>query len=136
MTEIQLHDANDNRSLGELLSELVREITTLVREEATLAKAEIGQKLARIGKHVGLVAAGGTVAYAGILAILAAMIILLAQAGMDLWASALLVGIVVAGIGGFLVWKGLDSLRREDLAPRQTLETLKEDTQWAKNQVT
>jgi hypothetical protein len=136
MTEIQLHDANDNRSLGELLSELVREITTLVRQEATLAKTEISQKFARIGKHVGLVAAGGTVAYAGILAILAAIIILLAQAGMDWWASALLVGIVVAGIGGFLVWKGLDSLRREDLAPRQTLETLKEDTQWAKEQVT
>jgi hypothetical protein len=136
MPETQLQHAQEDRSLGELLSELVREITTLVREEATLAKAEIGQKLARIGKHVGLVAAGGTVAYAGILAILAAMIILLAQAGMDLWASALLVGIVVAGIGGFLVWKGLDSLRREDLAPRQTLETLKEDTQWAKEQVT
>jgi len=135
MPEVQLQNSNDNRSLGELLSELVREITTLVRQEATLAKTEISQKIARIGKHVGLVAAGGTVAYAGILAILAAIIILLAQAGMELWASALLVGIVVAGIGGFLVWKGLDSLRREDLAPRQTLETLKEDTQWAKEQV-
>lgn len=135
MPEVQLQNSNDNRSLGELLSELVREITTLVRQEATLAKTEISQKIARIGKHVGLVAAGGTVAYAGILAILAAIIILLAQAGMDLWASALLVGIIVAGIGGFLVRMGLDSLRREDLAPRQTLETLKEDTQWAKEQV-
>jgi hypothetical protein len=136
MPETQLQHAKEERSLGELLSELVREITTLIREEATLAKTEISQKVARMGKHVGLMAAGGTVAYAGVLAILAAIIILLAQAGMDWWASALLVGVVVAGIGGFLVWKGLDSLRREDLAPRQTLETLKEDTQWAKEQVT
>lgn len=135
MVETQLQHANDERSLGELLAELTREITTLVRQEAALAKTEMSQKLARIGKHVGLMAAGGTIVYAGLLALLAAIIILLAQAGMDLWASALLVGIVVAGIGGFLVWKGLDSLRREDLTPRQTLETLKEDTQWAKEQV-
>jgi len=131
----EVQHVKDNRSLGELLGDLAREITTLIRQEANLAKTEMSQKLSRIGKHVGLLAAGGGVAYAGLLAILAAVIILLAQAGMDWWAAALLVGIVVAGIGGFLVWKGLDSLKREDLAPRQTLETLKEDTEWAREQV-
>jgi hypothetical protein len=44
------------------------------------------------------------------------------------------VGILVAGLGAFLVWKGLDNLKREDLAPRQTLETLKEDAAWTKAQ--
>jgi hypothetical protein len=50
------------------------------------------------------------------------------------WLSALLVGLVVAGVGYFLVKKGLDALKREDIAPRQTIETLKEDGQWIKDQ--
>ena len=48
--------------------------------------------------------------------------------------AALVVGLVVAGVGYFLVQKGLTDLKRTDLAPRQTVETLKEDAQWAKDQ--
>jgi len=51
-----------------------------------------------------------------------------------LWLSALLVGLVVAAIGYFLVKRGLDALKQEDLAPRETIETLKEDKEWAKDQ--
>jgi ABC-type xylose transport system permease subunit len=64
------------------------------------------------------------------LAIVAAIIIGLAQAGMEWWISALLVGVVVAAIGGYLVSKGLNALRQQDLTPSQTVETLKEDAQW------
>jgi hypothetical protein len=86
-----------------------------------------------VGKDVGFLAAGGAVAYAGLLAILAGVVILL-DGVMPLWLSALLVGLVVAGVGYFLVRKGLDALKREDLTPRETVETLKEDAQWAKDQ--
>jgi hypothetical protein len=122
--------AKEDRSLGELLGDLTRELTTLVREEATLAKTEMTQKLSQVGKDVGYLAAGGAVAYAGMLAIVAAIIIGLAQAGMEWWVSALLVGVVVAAIGGYLVSKGLNALRQQDLTPSQTVETLKEDAQW------
>ena len=122
------------RSLGELLAELSREVTTLVRQEMTLAKAEMSQKVSRVGKDLAFLAAGGAVAYAGLLALVGALIALLAQIGLQLWLSALLVGLVVAGAGGALVWKGLQALKQEDLAPRQTLETLKEDAAWAKEQ--
>jgi len=120
----------EDRSLGELFGDLSREITTLVRQEATLARTEISQKAARLGKDVGMLAAGGAVAYAGLLAILAAIIIGLAAAGMAWWASALVVGIVVAGIGGALVWSGLNALKHEDLTPRETIDSLKEEGQW------
>ena len=119
----------DDRSLGELFGDLSREITTLVRQEATLARTEISQKAARFGKDVGMLAAGGAVAYAGLLAIVAAIIIL-AAAGMAWWASALVVGIVVAAIGGGLVWSGLNALKHEDLTPRETIDSLKEQGQW------
>jgi len=121
------------QSLGELFAALLKDTTTLVRQEMTLAKAELGEKAAKIGRNVGLLAAGGAVAYAGMLAVLVAIISLLAHAGMAWWAAALLVGVVVAAVGGFLISKGLNALKHEDLAPRQTLETIREDTQWIKD---
>jgi len=54
---------------------------------------------------------------------------------MPWWLSALLVGIVVAAIGYALVQRGMSALKKENLAPRQTMETLKEDTEWAKDQI-
>ena len=130
---MQGRDGKDDRTLGELFSELAQETSTLVRQEVALAKTEMGQKVSRVGKDVGFIAAGGAVAYAGSLAILAGVIVLLGQL-IPMWLSALLVGLVVAAAGYFLVKKGLDALKREDLAPRQTIETLKEDQQWIKDQ--
>ena len=122
----------DDRSLGELFSELSQETTTLIRQEVNLAKTEMSQKASRVGKDVGFMAAGGAVAYAGLLAIISGVIALLALV-IPLWLSALLVGLVVAAIGYFLVKRGLDALKQEDLAPRETIETLKEDKEWAKD---
>ena len=127
--------SKEERSLGELFAELARESSDLVRHEVALAKTELAQKATRVGKDVGFLAVGGLVAYAGFLAIIAAVIILLAALGLPWWLSALLVGLVVAGVGYFLVQKGLQALKREDLAPRQTIESVKEDAQWAKEQV-
>jgi len=128
-----MQQRNEEKSLGELFASLARDTSTLVRQEVQLAKTEMGQKASRVGKDVGFLAAGGAVAYAGLLAILAGVIVLLGQV-IPMWLSALLVGLVVAGVGYFLIRKGLDALKREDLAPRQTIETLKEDQQWAKDQ--
>jgi len=125
--------ARDDRSLGELFGDLTREISTLDRQEATLARTELSQKAARLGKDIGMLAAGGAVAYAGLLAILAALIMGLTAAGLPGWAAALLVGVVVAVVGGLLVWSGLNAIKQEDLAPRQTVETIKEDAQWIRD---
>jgi uncharacterized membrane protein YqjE len=123
----------DDRSLGELFAELAQETSTLVRQEVNLAKVEMSEKASRAGRHAGVLAAGGALAYAGLLAILAGVIVLLNNI-MPLWVSALLVGLVVAIVGYLLVRRALDALKREDFAPRQTMETLKEDQQWAKDQ--
>jgi xanthine/uracil permease len=128
-----MQQSKDDRSLGELFAELAQETSTLVRQEVTLAKTEVSQKASRAGRHIGILAAGGAVAYAGLLAILAALIVLLDNV-MALWLSALLVGVVVAVVGYLLIRRALDALKREDFAPRETMETLKEDQQWAKDQ--
>ena len=126
--------SRDDRSLGELFADLSRETTTLVRQEVELAKTEMTQKATRVLRNIGFLAIGGAIAYAGLLALIAAVIILLAMV-IPWWLSALVVGLVIAGIGAFLIWKGLNALKQEDLVPRQTIETLKEDQEWAKEQV-
>jgi len=120
-----------DRSLGELFGDLSREITTLVRQEMNLARTEMSQKLSRLGKDVGFMAAGGLVAYAGLLTLIAALVIILHEVGLALWASALLVGLVVAGVGGFLLVRGLNALKQEDLTPHETIASLKEDVHGA-----
>jgi uncharacterized membrane protein YqjE len=129
-----MQQTGDDRSLGELFADLARESSTLIRQEVELAKVELSQKASRAGKDVGFLAIGGAVLYAGFLAVLAAIIIALAAAGLPWWLSALLVGVVVLGVGYWLVRKGLDELKRQDLTPRQTLESLKEDTRVLKEQ--
>jgi uncharacterized membrane protein YqjE len=122
-----------DRSLGDLFTELTSEMTTLVRQEVDLAKEEMSRKAANVGKDVGFLAAGAAVGYAGLLAIVAAVVIIVAHV-MPWWLAALIVGLVVAGIGGFLVYRGLQNLKSVSLAPTATLETLKEDKQWASDQ--
>lgn len=117
----------DDRSLGDLFAALSRETTTLVRQEITLAKTEMTQKATRVGKDVGFLLVGGAVIYAGVLALLAAIIIALGQLGLQWWFAATIVGIVVAFVGYMLIRRGLESLRHEDLAPRHTIDTLKGD---------
>jgi len=124
----------EERSLGELFAELTRETSTLVRKEVELAKTELTDKATRAGKNVGFLAVGGAVAYAGVLAVVAGVILLLGQA-IPLWVSALVVGLLVTGGGYFLVQKGLTALKHMDMVPHRTIETLKEDTEWAKDQI-
>ena len=135
MMQQRPRQTSDDRSLGELFSELTRELTTLVRQEAALARTELTETAATVGKNVGFLAVGGAVAYAGFLALIAALIVGLGQLGLPWWLAALIVGLVVAGIGYVLVQKGLTALKQMNLAPQQTIETLKEDKEWAKEQV-
>jgi len=128
-----MQQRNEEPSLGELFADLTREMTTLVRQEVQLATTEISQKTSAIGKNVAFLAIGGAIAYAGLLAVIAAIIMIIASF-IPWWLSALIVGVAVAGIGYFLVQKGIDSLKRLDVTPRKTISTLKEDVTWAKHQ--
>lgn len=123
----------DTRSLGELFSELANETTMLVRQEIQLARTEMTQKATRAGKDVGMIGAGGALAYAGLLALIAALIIGLGEL-IPLWLSALIVGLVVVGVGYLLIQRGLTALKQIDPVPQQTIQTLQEDKEWVKEQ--
>jgi hypothetical protein len=124
----------EERPLGQLLSDLSRQFTTLVRQEVELAKTEMTAKASKAGRDIGFLVAGGAVAYAGGLVLLAALVLVLVEIGLPGWLAATLVGLVVAGAGAFLVMRGRDALQREDLTPHRTIQTLKEDAEWARDQ--
>ena|SRR5215213_319198 len=128
-----MQEEKDDRSIGELIAELSRETTTLVRQELQLAKVEMSQKASRAGKNVAFLVVGGVVAYTGLLAIIVAVIIVLGNV-IALWLSALVVGAVIAAVGLVLVIKGANTLRQEDPTPQETIETLKEDREWLRDQ--
>jgi hypothetical protein len=122
------------RSIGELFSDLATETTTLIRQEIELAKVELIEKISNMGRNAVYVVAGGLVGYAALLCLLATIILALAIV-IPAWASALLVTVVVGIVAAVLISKGIAALKKANLAPRQTVETLKEDVRWAKQQV-
>jgi drug/metabolite transporter (DMT)-like permease len=120
----------DERSLGELFAELSRETGLLIRKEVELATTEMSSKLKVAGTQAGIVAAGGALAHAGLLVLLAAIVIGLTQLGMPAWLAALLVAFAVMGVGYMLVNQGLSKMRSTSFTPVQTMETLKENATW------
>ncbi len=124
----------ENRPLGDLFGDLATEMSNLVRQEVALAKVEVAQKAKYVGRNVGYLVVGGAVAYAALLAILAGIIMLLASV-LPNWGAALAVGVVVGVVGWLLIGKALTALQQADLTPRETVETLKEDATWMKEQI-
>lgn len=122
------------RSLGELFSELTDQTRTLVRQEIELAKTEVTEKATVVGKDVASMVAGATVLYAGFIVLLAALVIGLGRF-ISYGGAALLVGLITVGAGAFLVMRGLNDLKKSNLKPVKTTETIKETKQWAKEQM-
>jgi Putative Actinobacterial Holin-X, holin superfamily III len=125
------HDLRE-RPLPELVKQLADQTGTLVRQEVDLAKAELSQKGNQIGKGAGLLGGAGVVGLLGAGAIVAFLIMLL-DGALPNWLSALIVGVVLVAIAGVLALQGRNRIRAAaPPLPEQTVETVKEDVEWAK----
>jgi uncharacterized membrane protein YqjE len=121
-------------STGELVKQLSEQTTTLVRKEIELAKAELSAKGKVAGEGAGMF---GGAAVIGLLALgaLTAMIIALLDKAMDFWIAALIVAVAYGAVAAVLALRGRDRVKKGmPPAPEQTVETVKEDVQWAKSQ--
>lgn len=125
----------DDRSLADLFAELARETSTLVRQEVDLAVSELTDKVTGLGKSAVALVVGGVVAHTGLLALVAAIILMLEAAGLPLWLAALVVGIVAAGSGYLLVDRARTAMKRTDLVPRKAVRSVQEDVDLVKEQV-
>jgi len=121
-------------TLGDLFTSLTSDLTTLVRKEIELARTETMEKVTGVTRNIVMMVAGGLVAYAGLIALIMAAIFLLNKS-LSLWVSALIVVIVVIIIGAILLSIGRSSLNNMTVVPEKTVESMKENTEWAKEQV-
>ncbi len=122
------------RSLPELLQRLSAETTQLVHQEIDLAKVELTQKGRQAGAGAGLFGGAAALGLAA-LGALTACIILALDAALPAWLAALIVAAVYAVIAAVLAVQGRDRVKQATpLAPKQTIETVKEDVEWAKTQ--
>jgi len=127
-----------NRSetpIVELFKRLTTDTAELIRQEATLAKAEIretGSALAGDARDVGI-AMG--LALAGSLALVAFLVIGLGNLlSGRYWLSSLIVGVIALAVGMMMAKRAVTDMKHRSLAPKQTLETLREDKAWATKQ--
>lgn len=135
MRELRHDRSIRDHSIGELFGQLTRDMGLLVRQEAQLAKSEVQQKISRTSRDLVSLAGGGIVVLLGALALTAALILVLAgPVGLSPWLAALLVGAVLAAVGGLMLRRALQDLKQTDPTPRRTVESIKHDIQMAKEQ--
>jgi uncharacterized membrane protein YqjE len=118
--------------VGELLKQLSQDTATLVNKELELAKAELAEKGKKAGMGAGMFGGAGLV---GVMALgaLTACFILALDTAMKSWLAALIVAAVYAAIAGVLALLGKSKVQEATPpVPEQTVETVKEDVQWAK----
>jgi uncharacterized membrane protein YqjE len=130
-------DTEDLRdwSIGELLKHLSEQTTRLVHQELELAKAELQQKGKEAGAGAGMFGGAGALGLAALGALTACFILAL-NAIMPAWLAALIVAVVYGIIAFVLVKQGQARMKRATPpVPEQTIETVKEDVEWAKTQM-
>lgn len=124
-----------DRPIGELLKQLSQETTTLVKQELELAKAEMAQKGKHAGAGAGFIGGGALFGLGTFGALTACLIALLATAIDHVWLSALIVAAVYGVIAAVLGLQGKEKIQEAaPAAPEQTVESVKEDVEWAKTQ--
>jgi uncharacterized membrane protein YqjE len=122
-----------DQSIGELLKQLSQETTTLVRQELELAKAEVTEKGKQAGVGAGMFGGAGA---AGLMALigLTLTIVFALDTFMKGWLAALTVTLVWGAVAGALALLGRNRIKEATPPAPQTIETVKEDVQWAKSQ--
>ena len=136
-------ESSPPNSIPALLRDLRDETTTLLRQEVALAKSEMKENVSRMGSHATQIAVGAFVAYAGIIVLLIGighlLGALLIRAGIDQqvaqWLAPSVVGLVVAIIGWVMLSRAKHAIAHDDLAPKQTIESLRENKQWAESKL-
>jgi hypothetical protein len=124
-----------DRSLGELLKQLSEQTTRLVHQELELAKAELTHKGKQAGAGAGMFGGAGAIGLAALGALTACFILAL-NAIMPAWLAALLVALIYGIIAFVLVKQGQARMKRAvPPVPTQTIETVKEDVEWARTQM-
>jgi len=126
--------AAEEAGFADLLGRLASESSTLVRDEIALAKSEISEKASRASKAGIFLGAGTVIGLTGSLAIMASFVLLLSK-WIDPWIAADIIGVLLIIIAAAVLYIGFNIARKINPKPEQTIETLKENRDFIKEQL-
>jgi Putative Actinobacterial Holin-X, holin superfamily III len=128
-------NTDERRTIVNLLTDVISEVTELFQTELRLIRAEINDKVSRVANSGTLIASGAVAALAAVFLILQAIVSWLAVAGIPQQWGYLVVGVLVAILSAVLVSRGLNALRATSLVPNRTIDQLKSDFATVKEHV-
>jgi len=128
---IDLDASSNDASLGTLISQTTSDLSDLLRSEVELAKVELKEEATTIGKAGAMMGAAGLTGYLAVTLLCFAAAWGLSEIVPE-GVAFLIVGVIVAAVAGVLYLMGRKRLENFEPVPRQTVETLQEDVQWAK----
>jgi len=125
----------EHRTVPELFTDLISQVTSLFRTETRLARAELNEKIAQAGSGIGMIAAGAILLIPALVILLQAAAAALIDQGFQPYVAALIVGGAALFVGLMLALIGMNQLKMKKLTPHKTIEQLQTDAVFARNQV-
>lgn len=125
----------NERGVGELVSDLVQQMSTLVQTEGKLLRSELRETGQKVSGGAIEILAGAGLLIAALVILLQALVQALAQAGLgEAWA-ALIVGLVVGIVGYLVIRRGTKTLSVEELTPQRSARQLGKDASLVKGEM-
>jgi uncharacterized membrane protein YqjE len=122
----------EERSVSDVLQDIVRNLQDMVRSEIRLAKVEIREE-ARRAISSGIWIAVGTVGTVSAWIFLLWTLAYALATRMPMWAATLVVAVVMAAAAAVLIMGGIRSAKRIQPIPERTVESVKENLEWMKH---
>jgi uncharacterized membrane protein YqjE len=129
LRQTQSNPAETERALGPIVRDILNGLSGLMRSELRLARAEATHAATVAGRHAGLATAGAVIAWLGAHALVAFLIVGLGALLDNYWLSALIITVLLLGIGGLMARAGLARLKSVDKTLREATRSMKEDQQ-------
>jgi hypothetical protein len=127
-------NASSGPGVGTLVSGVIEDLQAIVRGEVQLAKAEIREDASRIGSGAAMIAGGALVGLVGFIFLMLGVTYLLNKS-IEMWLAAGIVGLVLLAIAAAVALSGRSRVRAVNLTPVQTIDSLKENKEWASRQM-
>jgi uncharacterized membrane protein YqjE len=127
-------DAGSGETLGDTISGIIGDMQQIVRGEVQLAKTEIKEDAGTLGKALGMIAAAALVGLVGFIFLMLGVTYLLNKS-LEMWLAAGIVGVVLLIIAVITGMVGKNRIQEANLKPQQTIESVKEDKEWASRQI-
>lgn len=118
---------DSDRSLADVLTNIGDDLGRLVRGEIALLKAEVRENATKVGTGVGMFGGAGLAALFAVEFLLLALLFGLTAAGLQTWLAALIVGVALAAVAGFLALRGKKNVSSASVMPVETMQQIKND---------